>query len=139
MKQLQIFTGLFIVTFLFFTFSSSASTLKSVELLNPGDEKNIQEKKTKLPASNRVKIDSVHQNFEPRFIEPVGKNDPRFIQTSDSSSSRQKTPLFRFNRNKSETSINLNDPGIISYKKKKLSGGREKIIIVRKKDNSVGK
>lgn len=29
--------------------------------------------------------------------------------------------------------INLNDPNIISYKKKELSGGREKIEIVRKK------
>ncbi len=28
--------------------------------------------------------------------------------------------------------INLADPGIISYKKKKLSGGREKITIIRK-------
>ena len=135
MKQLQIFTSLFIVTFLFFTFSINASTLKSVELVKPGDEINIQEKKTEMPDSNRIKIDPVHKNFEPRFIEPDGKNDPRFIQTSDSSTSRQKNPLFRFNRNKSETSINLNDPGIISYKKKKLSGGREKIIIVRKKDN----
>ena len=32
--------------------------------------------------------------------------------------------------------IDLNDPAIISYKKKKLSGGREKIEIVRKKSDS---
>jgi hypothetical protein len=36
---------------------------------------------------------------------------------------------FRFQNNTNV--INLADPGIISYKKKKLSGGREKITIIR--------
>jgi len=35
-------------------------------------------------------------------------------------------------RNKSGNVVDLNDPGIISYKKKKLNGGREKITIIRK-------
>jgi hypothetical protein len=35
-------------------------------------------------------------------------------------------------RGKKENVIDLSDPGVISFKKKKLSGGREKITIIRK-------
>jgi len=39
---------------------------------------------------------------------------------------------LQFQQNQPNQSINLADPGILSYKKKKLSGGREKITIIRK-------
>lgn len=38
-------------------------------------------------------------------------------------------------KTKSFKGINLNDPNVISYKKKDISGGREKIEIIRKKTN----
>lgn len=41
-----------------------------------------------------------------------------------------------FNGNHSEGIINLKDPNIISYKKKKMSGDREKIEIIRKKSQA---
>lgn len=40
--------------------------------------------------------------------------------------------------NQSRRVIDLNDPNIISYKKKELSGGREKIEIIRKKSEGSG-
>lgn len=41
---------------------------------------------------------------------------------------------IRFLNHRSGNVIELSDPGIISYKKKKLSGGREKIIIIRNEE-----
>jgi len=46
-------------------------------------------------------------------------------------------PMHRFRGMKANKSINLNDPNIISYKKKKISGDREKIEIIRKRTNEV--
>jgi hypothetical protein len=40
-------------------------------------------------------------------------------------------PGMRFLQHRSGNVIDLSDPGVISYKKKKLSGGREKITIIR--------
>lgn len=41
-------------------------------------------------------------------------------------------PRVQMFRDQNANVINLNDKGIISYKKKKMSGGREKITIIRK-------
>lgn len=41
--------------------------------------------------------------------------------------------IRRFNGMNSSKMINLNDPNVISFKKKDISGGREKIEIIRKK------
>lgn len=41
--------------------------------------------------------------------------------------------IQRFRGNQSERGINLNDPNVISYKKKDIGGDREKIEIIRKK------
>ena len=46
---------------------------------------------------------------------------------------------WRFQQMQTKHSINLDDPGIISYKKKKLSGGREKITVIRKEVKEVNK
>lgn len=40
-------------------------------------------------------------------------------------------PGMRFLQHRSGNVIDLSDPGVISYKKKKLSGGREKITVIR--------
>ena len=45
--------------------------------------------------------------------------------------------MKRFRAMHSGKSIDLNDPNIISYKKKKISGDREKIEIIRKRTNEV--
>ncbi|SHI75402.1 hypothetical protein SAMN05444280_105144 [Tangfeifania diversioriginum] len=42
--------------------------------------------------------------------------------------------VFRFESNSGENIIDLSDPAIISYKKKDKSGGREKIVIIREKN-----
>ncbi|MGE5394442.1 MAG: hypothetical protein ACM3P1_06830 [Candidatus Saccharibacteria bacterium] len=42
-------------------------------------------------------------------------------------------PMHRFKVMHSSKMINLNDPNVISFKKKDISGGREKIEIIRKK------
>lgn len=44
-------------------------------------------------------------------------------------------PMRMFRGNQSGKAINLNDPNVISFKKKDISGGREKIEIIRKKTN----
>lgn len=43
--------------------------------------------------------------------------------------------MKRFRAMRSSNSIDLNDPNVISFKKKDISGGREKIEIIRKKTN----
>ncbi|HET6557913.1 MAG TPA: hypothetical protein VFG54_11405 [Prolixibacteraceae bacterium] len=43
--------------------------------------------------------------------------------------------IRQFRHQNSAKGINLNDPNVISYKKKDIGGGREKIEIIRKKTN----
>jgi hypothetical protein len=42
-----------------------------------------------------------------------------------------RAPVYRYRQNQRGNIINLSDPGVISFKKEKLSGGREKITIIR--------
>lgn len=44
-------------------------------------------------------------------------------------------PHIKMFRHQSGNGINLNDPNVISYKKKDIGGGKEKIEIIRKKTN----
>jgi hypothetical protein len=129
MKPVLILFGFIIAPFLLFSFSFK--TIDFEDSKRGCCSKTIEEFEIKRPGTAEFRMDSVHQIFEFRFIEPEGENDNRFNLAS-ASPAPQKTPFLRFNRNKNENIIDLSDSGIISYKKKKLSGGREKIVIIRK-------
>jgi len=75
-------------------------------------------------------MDSIHKNFEFRFLESDGPGDNRFMFAHPPHSAKAPR-VARLQRNLRGNVIDLSDPGIISYKKKKMSGGREKITIIR--------
>jgi hypothetical protein len=135
MKPVLIIFGFLISPFLLY--SSSFKTI-DVEDTNRGCCSKSSEK-FELKPSGAVRMDSLHQVFEFRFVEPEGENDYRFMLASASPVSEKKTPFLRFNRNKNNNIIDLSDSGIVSYKKKKLSGGREKIVIIRKMEDPAEK
>lgn len=79
----------------------------------------------------KIELDSIHKNFEFRFLESDGPGDKRFMFAPHPPNAPQMPHVVRLQKNLRGNVIDLGDPGIISYKKKKLSGGREKITIVR--------
>lgn len=76
-------------------------------------------------------IDSIHENFEFRFLESDGPGDKSFMFAPHSPNSGRTPHIIRLQKDLKGNVIDLGDPGIISYKKKKMSGGREKITIIR--------
>jgi sRNA-binding carbon storage regulator CsrA len=79
--------------------------------------------------TDEFELDSLTQNFEFRFFDSDSEDDNQFIFAPHP----PKVPhVVRLNKKLYGNVIDLGDPGIISYKKKKMSGGREKIVIIRK-------
>jgi hypothetical protein len=87
-------------------------------------------------------MDSIHKNFDMDFeykIDGDGEGN-MFIFKSGKDGNRVIMPpkpphaphVMMFRSNKSKNVIDLSDPGIISYDKKLLKNGTEKITIVRK-------
>ena len=65
-----------------------------------------------------------------------GKSGPDHIMVPPHPARVPQVPDVMFmSKDKSDNVIDLSDPGIISFKKKKMSGDREKITIVRKKSD----
>jgi hypothetical protein len=87
--------------------------------------------KFKWGGMENFEMDSIHKNFEFRFLESDGPGDNRFIFAPHPPNSARAPRVVRLQRNLKGNIIDLGDPGIISYKKKKLRGGREKITIIR--------
>lgn len=77
------------------------------------------------------RIDSLHRNFEFRFLEPEGEEDERFIFHPGNTALPQAPRIIRVDKRTTRNTIDLSDPAIISYKRKKIRGGREKIVIIR--------
>lgn len=76
-------------------------------------------------------LDSIHKNFEFRFLESDGPGDKRFMFVPSPPALPEVSHVVRLQKHLKGNVIDLGHPGIISYKKKKLSGGREKITIIR--------
>jgi hypothetical protein len=79
----------------------------------------------------RLGIDTLHQVFDHRFLESEGDSGRKFIYKPQPEDSN-----FPCNHEKevykdAENMIDLNDPAIESFRKRKLKGGREKIVIIR--------
>lgn len=72
-------------------------------------------------------------NMEDRIIHLKGHNGNHFPPVPPMPP-MSRMRMFEGNRNKG--TIDLNDPNIISFKKKKMSGDREKIEIIRKKSEA---
>jgi len=87
--------------------------------------------KFKWSGMENFEIDSIHKNFEFRFLESDGPGDNRFIFAPHPPNAPRMPHAVRLQKNLRGNVIDLSDPGIISYKKKKLRGGREKITIIR--------
>ena len=112
---------------------------KTVQDTLPGDENLIirdldvfdLDRMLKWLRKAPFRIDSLHRNFEYRFLEPDGADDERFIFQPGTSVPLQAPRIIRVDKRTSGNTIDLSDPGIISYKRKKLRGGREKIVIIR--------
>lgn len=83
-------------------------------------------------------MDSIHKNFEFRFLESDWPGDKRFLFAPEPPNAPKIPHVVRLQRNLRGNAIDLNDPGIISYKKKKLRGGREKITIIRNEPSEKG-
>jgi hypothetical protein len=63
-----------------------------------------------------------------------GKKGPDHIMVPPHPARVPQVPDVMFmHKDKSDNVIDLSDPGVISFKKKKMSGDREKITIIRKK------
>ncbi|MGC9355399.1 MAG: hypothetical protein ACP5D9_16240 [Mariniphaga sp.] len=77
-------------------------------------------------------LDSLTQNFEFRVSEMDGDGDKSFIFAPHPPYPPKVPHIVKLNKKLHGNIIDLSDPGIISYKKKKLKGGREKIILIRK-------
>jgi hypothetical protein len=88
-------------------------------------------KEFKWKGKEDFKMDSLHKNFEYRFFESDDEGDNRFIFAPHPPHPPKVPHIERLNKKLQGNMIDLSDPGIISYKKKKLSGGREKITIIR--------
>lgn len=75
--------------------------------------------------------DSIHKNFEFRFLEPDEEGNKRFMFAPHAPTPPMVPHVIKMNKKPGGNLIDLGGPGIISYKKKKMSGGREKITIIR--------
>jgi hypothetical protein len=88
--------------------------------------------KLKWSGKGNFEMDSIHKNFEFRFLESDRPDDKKRFMFAPHPPKPPKIPhVVRLQKNLSGNVIDLGDPGIISYKKKKMSGGREKITIIR--------
>jgi hypothetical protein len=81
--------------------------------------------------TDEFELDSFTQNFEFRFSELDGDGDKSFILAPHPPHPPKVPHIVKLNKKLHGNIIDLSDPGIISYKKKKLKGGREKIILIR--------
>ena len=89
---------------------------------------NQKAKEMKWIGKENFEMDSINKNFEFRFFDSDSEDDNPFIFAPHP----PKVPhVVRLNKKLSGNVIDLGDPDIISYKKKKMSGGREKITIIR--------
>lgn len=90
----------------------------------------------------RVKIITDDDNAGDNVFMWHGKNGSDHMMVPPRPARVPRVPDIMFiDKNKSDNVIDLSDPGIISYKKKKIRGDREKITIIREKpdDKKVGK
>lgn len=76
-------------------------------------------------------LDSLTENFEFRFFESDEKGGKQFVFAPHPPHPPKAPHVVKLNKNLQGNVIDLSSSGIISYKKKKLSGGREKITIIR--------
>ncbi len=90
----------------------------------------IQRRVRRFPGAERIMPDSIHLSREYPFLKPGGPGDRRFLMAGDSIMPPP-PKIFRFERRENQHVIDLTDPGIISYKRKKIRGGKEKVIIIR--------
>lgn len=79
-------------------------------------------------------LDSLHKNFTFRFNGDDMDFEPPFVFPPDAPRPPKAPHILHFRNNSGENIIDLSDPGIISYKKRDKSGGREKITIIREKN-----
>jgi len=85
--------------------------------------------------TDEFELDSLTQNFEFRFSELDGDGDKSFILAPHPPHPPKVPHIVKLNKKLHGNIIDLSDPGIISYKKKKLRGGREKIVIIREAEH----
>jgi hypothetical protein len=79
-------------------------------------------------------LDSLHKNFSFHFNSDDDHIAPPFVMPPDAPRPPKAPHIFHFKNKSGENIIDLSDPGIISYKKSDKSGGREKIVIIREKN-----
>ena len=106
-------------------------------------------KELKWISKDGFEMDEMHKNQEMKFeykIEDDGKGNVFFLKSDKDGDQLMMPPMppeapfpphaphvMMFRNNKNKNVIDLSDPGIISYDKKLLKNGTEKITIVRKK------
>ncbi len=78
-------------------------------------------------------LDSLRKNFTFHINSEDMDFEPPFVLPPDVPRPPKAPHVFHFKNKTDENVIDLSDPGIISYKKRDKSGGREKIIIIREK------
>lgn len=81
------------------------------------------------------KGDSIKERIIIRKKHVGSDDDVLFINKGSKMMSGSVPKLMMLKHKDSGQAINLNDPNVISFKKKDLSGGREKIEIIRKKSD----
>lgn len=79
--------------------------------------------------------DSIKERVIIRKMAKGENDDVMFFNIDDKMHSGTSPKVMMFKHKDSGQTINLNDPSVISFKKKDLSGGREKIEIIRKKSD----
>ncbi len=79
-------------------------------------------------------MDSLHKNFTFRFNGEDMDFEPPFLLPPNAPRPPKAPHIFHFKNKSGDNIIDLSDPGIISYKKRDKSGGREKIVIIREKN-----
>lgn len=77
------------------------------------------------------KLDSLSKNFTFHFSKDDIDFEPPFVMPPYAPKPPKGPHVFHIKKKTSENIIDLSDPGIISYKKKSISKGREKITIIR--------
>lgn len=98
--------------------------------------------KLKWIMNDEFSLDSLHKNMNIDFEYEISENEDGNVIIMKSGN--KTNPIIHalphppavpnvmfFDNEKSGNIIDLSDPGIISFKKKKMSGGREKITIIR--------
>lgn len=78
-------------------------------------------------------LDSLSEKITVRLKDKNFDFDTPFFRPPYAPKPPKAPHVFHFESNSGGNIIDLSDPGIISYKKKDKSGGREKIVIIREK------